>query len=201
MEGQGLSIILIVWSHVFSLSCGMGFPGRRRPFDVVSLSNALFSGRPLASQVNSKHFNLKSFFSLQELPPASTSNARLITWLTEWQSCDSGLFVTENCLRRFKERLVGSRVRAARICKVLLGGEIASWVFWKCQLSEMGMIKGQITVIWPVSDSWHSSRSQPQGCCSGEEHCVAVCLSLWAFGVRMACFYLHIGQILTRLFK
>lgn len=72
MEGLGLSIILIVWSHVFSLYCGMGFPGRRRPFDVVSLSNALFSSRPLASHTsNSIHFNLKSFFSLQELPPAS----------------------------------------------------------------------------------------------------------------------------------
>lgn len=76
--GQGLSIIFIVWSHVFSLFCGMCFPGRRHPFDMVSLSNALFSGRPLASQVYSKH-NLKSFISLQELPPASHSNARLIT--------------------------------------------------------------------------------------------------------------------------
>ncbi len=181
MEGQVLSIILIVWSHVFSLSCGMGFPGRRRPFDVVSLSNALFSGRLLASQDNSKHFNLKSFFSLQELPPASPSNARLITWLTEWQSCDSGLFVTENCLRRFKERLVGSRVRAARICKVLLGGD-SELGFLKVSAVRNGDDKGadnsDLACLWQLTQLTFTATRLLQwrrALCG----CLFVSLSLW----------------------
>lgn len=203
MEEQRSSFILIVCSHVFSSSYEMGFPGRRRPFYVLSLSHALFSGRPLASQVNSKHFSLKSsFLLLQELLPASPSNARLITWLTEWQSRDSGLFVTENCLRRFKGRLEGSRVRAAHICKVLLGAEKATWGFLKVSAVRNEDDKGaDNTLIWPVSNSWHSSCSQPQGHCSGEQHCVAVCLSeplAWGWpvflkkkGILILCSFWH----------
>lgn len=110
------------------------------------------------------HWHLKSTATTSVLNPSSmnaliTRASSLIRWphhLTHW--------APEPWLRavcyhpRWKKRLEGSRVRAARICKVLLGGEKARWGFQKVSAVRKRDDKGlDNTVICPVSDSWHSA--------------------------------------------
>lgn len=161
MKGQRLSIILTVQSFLYPMGWVFLEEDGHFTWYHCLMHNSTVERWHLKSMANTSVLNILPWIlSLQELLPASPSNAHLNTWLTEWQSRDSGLFVTGNCLRRWKERLEGSRVRAAHICKVLLGVRKRVGVFWKVSAVRNGYDEGaDNTVIWPVSDSWHSTHN------------------------------------------